>query len=281
MRIGISEGAYTHPLGLRPGAKKMREHGYQCLDYQGFVNTETDSFMACESVFEKRLQSEKNTLNEEGITVSQVHGPWRSPIRDATEEDRKERFESMSKAIRGAAYLSSPICVIHPIMPFGAHSAESADFVRELNCDYFSRLADVAKEYGVIIGYENMPFKNFPIATTDEILSVIKSVNHSNFKMCLDTGHAIVRSEPLYDVVHKIGKEYLVALHVHDNDGVGDLHNIPGEGIGDFWGFARALKEIAFEGVFSYETGVSADCPITELEARQIALLELAKKYVG
>ena len=89
MRIGISEGAYIHPLGIRAGAKKMREHGYQCLDYQGFVNTETEFFIASEAVFEKRLREVKNTLNAEEITVSQVHGPWRSPIRDATKEERK------------------------------------------------------------------------------------------------------------------------------------------------------------------------------------------------
>ena len=54
----------------------------------------------------------------------------------------------------------------------------------------------------------------------------------------------------------------LKALHIHDNDGVGDLHQIPftftktreNRASTDWEGFIRGLKRIGYEGVLSFET---------------------------
>ena len=51
-------------------------------------------------------------------------------------------------------------------------------------------------------------------------------------------------------------------LHIHDNDGVGDLHQIPytftktreNKSSTDWEGFVRGLREIHFDGVLNFET---------------------------
>ena len=42
-------------------------------------------------------------------------------------------------------------------------------------------------------------------------------------------------------------------LHIHDNDGRSDQHLTPGLGNIDWNGFAKALKDICFNGVLNLE----------------------------
>lgn len=275
MRLGITP-TYISLYGLKNGAKKMREHGYSCLDYQGFVNTETEFFMLDENEFKKQLEEESKILESEGITVNQVHGPWRYPPRDYLPEDREERFNSMSKGIRGCSYLGGKYFVIHPIMPFGANSSENAEEVIEMTLDFMSRLARVGEENNVIVCLENMPFPLHPVATAAQILNIVKNVGSDYFKVCLDTGHCLVCKESPAEAVRLLGKDYLATLHVHDNDGERDLHLLPGKGIADWWDFSDSLEEIGFDGVLSLETNVSEKLPKNQLETSQKQLAAFA-----
>ncbi|MBO7092910.1 MAG: hypothetical protein J6W23_14085, partial [Victivallales bacterium] len=105
MKIGIESGAYLSRYGLEEGLKRMRKHGYECVDFQDFANTEGPLFQLDEAGFEKELKNIKKQIEDDGIEICQTHGPWRWPPRDNTPEDRAERFEKMAKSIRGTAIL--------------------------------------------------------------------------------------------------------------------------------------------------------------------------------
>lgn len=279
MRIGIEAAAYFRHLGVEKGAYTAREHGYDCVDYGEMSVTETEFFRLPEPEFEKRLVDIKNEMEKNGIYASQTHGPWRHPPRDYTEEDRAERFEAMSKAIRGTAYLGTEHFVIHTLMPCGTGSGEHAEDQKKINYEFFNRLCDVAKEYGVVINFENLPFIHLPINNCKQILDFVKWIDRDNFKVCLDTGHALVSSEQPGEAVRLFGKEYLRTLHVHDNDGTGDYHKLPGDGIADWQDFGKALHEIEFDGVLSLETFVKPQ-GLTEKEwdAKARELFAIAKR---
>lgn len=51
MKIGIASSAYISRYGLEAGAEKMAAHGYECLDFADFSNTETEFFKLPESEF--------------------------------------------------------------------------------------------------------------------------------------------------------------------------------------------------------------------------------------
>jgi sugar phosphate isomerase/epimerase len=108
---------------------------------------------------------------------------------------------------------------------------------------------------------ENLPFPALPINHTPQCLDFAKRMNKETnsdiFKVCLDTGHSNFCGENPADAVRLLGKEYLGALHVHDNNGVADQHRTPGEGNIDWIDFSNALAEIGFGGCVSFETGVS------------------------
>lgn len=254
MKLGIFAN-YLHKLGTKEGSRLIKSHGFSCLDYS-LANTNAPFYALSEKEFENFLTEERKTIESEGLSISQTHGPWRYPPRDLEPEDRAERFASMSKAIRGSAYLGAKNFVIHPLMPFGAYSDENPEQMWEINFEFMTRLARVGEENGITVCYENMPFYSSPITTPHHVLEMAKQIGSKYFKICLDTGHALICGVSPADAVREIGKEYLACLHVHDNNGENDLHDIPLTGILDWPDFAASLREIGYEGVFSLETGV-------------------------
>ena len=282
MKIGIMSGAYIGRYGWDEGLAKMREHGYEAIDDQTFCNTDNNPiFTASESELEKMMAERRRKYEANGIEVSQVHGPWRFPIRDFTKADREERFEKMAKTIRGCAMLGCPNMVIHNLMPYGA-SDISKDVVWRINEDVMGRLAEVGREYGVVVNMENMPFRHQRLATCADLLAFVKQMNTEWIRICLDTGHAAVFGHSLADCVRLIGKEYLRTLHVHDNDGKHDRHWNPYQGVNDWAAFGAALHEIGFEGALSLETAavLSADMSEADRDAAERALAATARSII-
>lgn len=281
MKIGIESAAYIGRYGLTEGIRRMKAHGYECVDYQGFVDTETSLFRGSDADFEHTLIEERAAFEEGGIEISQVHGPWRWPPKDFEEADRQERFEKMAKSIRGTKILGCRNFVIHPIMPFGDNRDPYPDKLWEMNYEFFGRLLEVAIKNDVVICYENMPMTALSNSRPAQILEFAKKMDSENFKVCLDTGHCSVFGESPADAVRLLGKKYLQVLHVHDNNGVSDFHWLPYYGVIDWNDFTKALLEIGFEGTLSLETAVSGKIPPDIRESHEIALFETAKKLAG
>ena len=150
-----------------------------------------------------------------------------------------------------------------------------------MNREFFSRLVDLAKEYGVVVALENMPFTKLILSTPEQVLGFVKEFDSPWFRVCLDTGHAAVFGLNPADTVRLLGKEYLSILHVHDNDGRRDLHWLPYFGVIDWADFSRALTEIGFEGTVSLETDVRGSLPAGAREQYELALAMTARSIAG
>lgn len=264
MKIGITESSYrVYPKEIR--YQKMKEHGFTHADY-GMSNTEVAPYTLDDEAFDAFIARERQMAEDAGIVISQVHGPWRWPPQDGTEEDRAERMEKMKRSIRAAALLGCKNWIVHPIMPHGINDIGTDDeqSTWDLNVPFMRELLAYAKEHGVIICFENMPMPNFSIGSVEAIMRFVREMDDDSFRVCLDTGHVnVFPGQTLSDAVHIIGDK-LQALHVHDNSGKADEHKLPWFGTADWEGFGRALREIGYDGVFSYETGPSIALP-TEL----------------
>lgn len=167
----------------------------------------------------------------------------------------------MSKAVRATAILNCPYMVIHPIMPFGWKQDPDPELLWNMNYEFMGRLADVGKEYGVTVCFENMPMPALSIATPEAVMRFVKTLDHPNFKVCFDTGHCAVFGTSAGDAVRMLGKDLMRVLHVHDNDGHRNCHWRPYTGIIDWDDFSNALTEIGFDGSMSLETYVPHSVP--------------------
>lgn len=260
---------------------EIKELGYDCIDFQSFCHTENVFFDEASAV-SARLKTVRDACADAGLTVSQTHGPWRWPPRDSTKEERDERFEKMVRSLYGTAELGCRDMVIHPIMPFGDDRDPFPEQFMEMNLEFFGRLTEEAEKAGVVIDFENMPMPALSLATPAQILDFVKRIDSPYFRVCLDTGHCAVTKNDPAEAVRMTGREYLRVLHVHDNDGRGDLHWLPETGVIDWRAFSDALHEIGFEGVFSLETDVKSDgLDAEELMKRKKALADTAKRLAG
>lgn len=276
LKIGTMESAYCFKYGFENGIDRMRRHGYEAMDYQEFVDTDTQLFEKTSYEFETYLKFQRKVVESGGIIIHQAHGPWRWPARDATYKEREERFEKMVRSIEGTAILGCKNMVIHPILPFGGDDIRHEQESYEINIEFMERLANVGKKSGVTICFENMPMPCLSLGSVEAVLNFVKTINSEFFKVCLDTGHCTMFGISPGDAVRLVGKEYLHALHIHDNDGRNDRHWAPFDGVIDWGDFAKALAEIRYEGVISLEVKMPANLPEKLLEYEEIGLYNRA-----
>lgn len=283
VKIGISFSPYGKTYG-RYGNEKfstIKRHGYDAVDYE-IADTNIELYHLNEEDLKRKINAEKASAQATGIKISQVHGPWRYPPQDTSNEEREERLEKMKKAVVISAMLECNFLVIHPIMPFGTCDLESqnANETWDLNLAFFKKLVAFAKEHGITICLENMPMHNFSLSKPEKILALVKEINDDNFKICLDTGHVAVFPElSVGDEIRRLG-DYIRVLHIHDNMGDKDSHLYPTKGIIDWDYFVNALDEIGYEGVLSLEASPSGNLEDDVFEKESIDLCKMFKELI-
>lgn len=263
---------------------RIADHGFSAIDYD-LSRTEDDFYTLDLSEAKKMFIAEKNAAELAGLRISQIHGPWRWPPRDTTEEDRADRLKHMKRSIELASAVECKYWVVHPIMPYGINELGTVDAPKThaLNLSFMTELLEHAKPLGVTICLENMPMKDFSMATPERILEFVREIDDDGFKICLDTGHVAVfhdRGLRVGDEVRRLGGEIKV-LHVHDNMGNADSHMLPTEGIIDWTDFVKSLYEIGFDGVFSLETAPSEALDNEAFDAECRKLYGMIKKMTS
>ena len=266
MKTGITYFQYARHYETEKAVEYLRADGFGAVDFSELWDTRTAYYTDRESEVEKRLCEIGEALRQGGIEVFQIHGPWRYPPQDETAGKRAEWLDLMKRGVRMATYVGSKNMVVHPLMPYGANSPENPAAVIDASLEHYARLADYAKDYGVTVCLENMPFPLLPLGNVDQVVELVDALNRRNLGVCLDTGHANVCGTPLDMAVKMVGKR-LVCLHVHDNDGKEDQHLAPLSGTANFAPFARALSEIGFGGSVSSEVKFDKDLGKREFRA--------------
>ncbi|MBE6757328.1 MAG: sugar phosphate isomerase/epimerase [Ruminococcaceae bacterium] len=236
--------------------KKLKESGFDCVDYP-LADTDGEFYTATDERRHAMIAHEKALAAESGVSFHQVHGPWRWPAQDGTEEERAERMEKMKRSLQFTAELGCKNWVIHPIMPFGVNEKDDPELAAktwDINRVFMSELLALAKSYDITICFENMPMPAFSLGDPAAILKFVQEMNDDHFMICLDTGHAEVCPDFTAGSAARLMGKYVRVLHVHDNDGQHDWHQLPFFGVTDWQDFGVALKEIGYDGVFNFET---------------------------
>lgn len=192
----------------------------------------------------KFVRELKKIGEENGILCNQSHAPFPSNL---------VGIDYIKRAIECTAEAGGEICVIHP--------CNLAD--AKQNSEMYFELLPFAKQHGVKIATENMwcwdeekGHSTFAAcATSESFLEHLQTVNDPNFVACLDLGHAEMRGSGsgASNMIEALGKKYLKALHIHDNDLLHDSHQIPFSMSMDYVLIIAALKKIGYSGYFTLE----------------------------
>ncbi len=285
MQLGISDFYYDTdsviPVAVR--YRRFQEAGFSCIDFNT-ARTDTPFYTAAPRDLEKLMGGIRTQIEDLGLRVHQVHGPWCwPPVKDTTPEGRVVRAGEMKRSILTAALLGSKNWVVHPIMPYGIRDIPegNAEKTWQVNAEFMSELLAYAKTLDVTICLENMPMRNFSIGRPEKILEFVREMGDPNFKICLDTGHVSYFPDLKVDEQVRLLGDQIRVLHVHDNSGEKDEHRYPGKGVIDWKSFACALKDVGFDGVFSLETAPADELPEPEFVKELDVLSGIAREIVS
>ena len=117
--------------------------------------------------------------------------------------------------------------------------------------------ADDMEKYGVDVLVENSSDlwnPGYHINTGKDIVEFVKKASIPRLHVCWDTGHANCQGADQYKEITTIGKE-LRAFHMQDNYGNGDSHVMPMVGTINWDGVMRAIKDVGYDGDFTFEGG--------------------------
>jgi sugar phosphate isomerase/epimerase len=206
-------------------------------------------------------------LRDLGLTLADTHGSegkekfWYSP----QEYARLAGIELVKNRIDFTAELGGDAVVMHAY-PETAYP-ELAQF-NGLIFDQLRRTLDelqpYARERGIKIALENLiDFAGVQAGAVraaeavdnfDLILRVYAHYGPEYIGFCYDSGHAILGRNRMDRLAPLM--ERLCVLHLHDNDGQGDLHLLPFAGAVD-WGLAAQLIAASpYEKPISYEVSI-------------------------
>ena len=279
LKTGIVSSAYFGIEDYEQGIKKMKAHGYDCMDYQDLSSSNSVFFTYGDGAFERYFKAFGACAKEAGVEIYQMHGLW-PRYADGDISKTPQDIELYIKELTAAHYMGCKRIILHPSMPYGWGEEPCKEKAFEETVKTIEYLLPYAQKFGIILCLENMPFRK-PHSFSDigEIKKVVSTLHHENVKACLDTGHLNCTQENMYETILMLGED-LAALHVHDDMHRQDRHLIPFQGEVDWNGFIAGLKEIRFQGCISLETSISRKIPEPMREQLQMGLAGLAKWFV-
>ncbi len=161
----------------------------------------------------------------------------------AVDYQRQAGVELVRNRIEMTARLGADVVIIHVPSEAGPEiRQELLGPVRRSLDD----LLPIAQKQGVRIAVENMETDDFGMLTT-----LLKAYDESVLGLCYDSGHGNIDGRGL-DNLEKV-KDRLIALHLHDNDGISDQHKNPFTGTLDWMRLARLIAESPYEKCLNLE----------------------------
>ncbi len=288
------------------------EEGFALLHRTGFTNCDFSL-----NGYLKNTQLYRNTLNKffdqsaeemceffhphrdaakaNGITINQMHMPY--PIYIPTANDRVNTYlheQMIPKSMKVCEFLECSHIVIHGLKMARFLGSEEAEW--QQTAAFLDEIAPIAKEIGTTICMENLyesggsHMLEGPGCDARKAVARIDEYNTRYgaevLGFCFDTGHANLVGLDFEDFITTLGSR-LKVLHIHDNDGIYDLHQMPftftktreNTTSTDWQGFIRGMRNIQFSGVLSFETAPVLKSFPAELKEEALTMIANIGRY--
>ena len=250
MKLGICNETFKEENKFWP-LRKVMEYisrvGYQAIEIAPFTLAPSVQDISPAKREEIRLLSK-----DYGLEVIGLHWLLASPSGlSISSRDKKVRH-------RTASYLRSLVDFCSDIggkvLVFGSPKQRNIEKnsgyeeTRKRAKEVFISSLNKAEERGVIICLEPLARRETDfINSAEEAVSLIKELNHPNFKLHLDVKAMSDEEREIPEIIKK-NKDYLFHFHANDANGSG-----PGFGRIDFEPIIKILKEIKYFGFISVE----------------------------
>jgi L-ribulose-5-phosphate 3-epimerase len=181
-----------------------------------------------------------------GLYIDNAHAPYKNA--NALWEDTlngQDACKELISCVEDCAAYIVPTLVIHPENKKGTETVSlPRDF--SIGIERIKRIVDRAERLDVNIAVENMSHPQY-------LERIFIDIQSKKLGFCFDSGHSNVFT-PDVDLLALYGDK-LMALHLHDNDGVEDWHSLPFSGNINWSDITAKLKEITYKGAIALEVG--------------------------
>jgi sugar phosphate isomerase/epimerase len=218
------------PLQVTDQLKLLKKHDFESVMVFWYPDTYGNS--------PDDMVKEANKLD---LRVENVHIPFFGA-------EHLSRNNADSKEVEDMVINTLKKCHQHQVKKAVIHASAWKQATKEdgIIIDRFKRFIDLAERYDIQLGIENIT----DVKVIDYIYENIKS-NHLGF--CFDNGHHNI-FHPRENLLYKY-KDKLMGLHLTDNDGVDDHHELPFNGNYNWKQFMDQLRLVKYEGPLSFEVG--------------------------
>ncbi len=279
MKIGVQTKNVINDDNPKEGFALLKRVGFSCADFSlnGYLNNEALYRGEINSFFDRTVQElehfftpHKMGANAAGIEISQMHMPYPNYVpKGAGELNEYLKNVVAPKSMQVCAFLGCPYIVIHGFKLAELLGSEEAEWAATES--FLDFLAPMAREMGITICVENLycgisnHIVEGPCCDAGKAAERIDRMNeryHAEvLGFCFDTGHANLVGIDFENFMARLGHR-LKVLHIHDNDGIADLHQIPytftrtreNNSSTDWDGFVRGLSRAGYSGTLSFET---------------------------
>ena len=189
------------------------------------------------------IEQIRRWLGEFGLQVVDLHGSTGSEKNWSSlrEYERLAGVELVANRVQMTADLSSNVVIMHaPGVRQGDEENDTAQAQLRTSLD---ALEPVARRLGVRIAIENGDFRG--------IRALLSEYPPEFLGLCYDSGHGNMDDKGL-DHLDSL-KDRLIAVHLHDNDGSGDQHNLPMSGTINWERLAKIIAASSYSKCLSEE----------------------------
>ena len=274
-KIGVQSMGTIDRNHLEESYSMVKDAGFHCIDFNfdEYLNCnkvragEIDDFLdrPIEKIW-KDFKPHVKAAAKYGLTFEQMHAPF--PLRQQGKDEVNEKMLRITENCMDiCSRMGGKYIVVHPqTLAYSSSKKEELTY----NINMFKQLIPLAKKFQLVICLENM-FMEYNghlmegiCSDFNEAAALIDNLNvlagEELFGFCFDVGHANILGKNLYQGIVTMGRRIKI-LHIHDNDGISDLHTMPytfargwNNLITDWDGFLRGLRDIEYQGVINFET---------------------------
>jgi len=223
--------------------------------------------LGCQTVQAYRNQDGNVTIEQmkEAIAAGQMpcdslHGVYGEPFDPSApkEEDRQSAADTFKAEGEIALELGGPLVVVHcsTIRTGGISPAERERRISQLK-KTIVELGRFGQYVGVQYAFENLPGYHAVGYDVAELAGILSDLAVPNTGMCLDTGHAHMVGDAAEAIMQT--NRQIIYVHLSDNSGNGDDHDMPTYGSLDTDATARALRRVGYHGTMMLEVFYSTE----------------------
>ncbi|MFV0464516.1 MAG: sugar phosphate isomerase/epimerase family protein [Lachnospiraceae bacterium] len=302
--LGVQTKNIIEETDPEAGFSILRQTGFTCADFslnEYLLNTQL--YQAERNSFFDRSIAQLWTFFEpfkkgavsQGIEINQMHMPYPIFIPGGDEEiNRYLMKEMVPKSLQICSYLNCPNVVIHGFKLSRYLGSEEAAWQQTEK--FIDSIAPMVKELQLTLCIENIyegvggHLTEGPCCDGRKAAERIDRINERYQQevlgFCFDTGHANLVGIDFLSFLLQLGHR-LKVLHIHDNDGISDLHQIPftftrtreNQPSTDWNGFLSGLKRIGYQKTLSFETAPVLNAFPEELKKETLTFIAQIGRY--